>query len=81
MATEAARVAGPSTTVTLTHPADWGTGRRAVLVEAARQAGFADVDLVAEPVAAATYLAATRRPRSRSVPASWCTTWAPAPAT
>ncbi|GAA3207091.1 Hsp70 family protein [Dactylosporangium siamense] len=60
VAIEAARVAGPVTAVTLTHPANWGTGRRAVLVEAARQAGFADVDLVAEPVAAATYLAETR---------------------
>ncbi|WP_326999995.1 Hsp70 family protein [Dactylosporangium sp. NBC_01737] len=60
VATEAARVAGPVGAVTLTHPANWGTGRRAVLVEAARQAGFADVDLVGEPVAAATYLASTR---------------------
>ncbi|MEV0129333.1 Hsp70 family protein [Dactylosporangium sp. NPDC050688] len=60
VAVEAARVAGPVGGVTLTHPANWGTGRRAVLVEAARQAGFTDVDLVAEPVAAATYLAATR---------------------
>ncbi|MET7424754.1 Hsp70 family protein [Dactylosporangium sp. NPDC005555] len=60
VATEAARVAGPVTAVTLTHPANWGAGRRAVLVDAARQAGFADVDLVGEPVAAATYLASTR---------------------
>ncbi|MFC5003834.1 Hsp70 family protein [Dactylosporangium cerinum] len=60
VATEAARVAGPVTAVTLTHPANWGAGRRAVLVEAARQVGFDDVDLVAEPVAAATYLAETR---------------------
>ncbi|MEV4137790.1 Hsp70 family protein [Dactylosporangium sp. NPDC049742] len=60
VATEAARVAGPVTAVTLTHPANWGAGRRAVLVDAARQVGFADVDLVGEPVAAATYLAATR---------------------
>ncbi|MEV4517652.1 Hsp70 family protein [Dactylosporangium sp. NPDC049525] len=60
VATEAARVAGPVGAVTLTHPANWGTGRRAVLVDAARQAGFAEVDLVAEPVGAATYLASTR---------------------
>ncbi|MFF5233727.1 Hsp70 family protein [Dactylosporangium sp. NPDC000521] len=60
VATEAARVAGPVPAVTLTHPANWGAGRRAVLVDAARQVGFADVDLVGEPVAAATYLAATR---------------------
>ncbi len=69
VATEAARVAGPVPAVTLTHPANWGTGRRAVLVEAARQAGFADVDLVAEPVAAATYLAATR---GAELPAGAC---------
>ncbi|MDG6107165.1 Hsp70 family protein [Dactylosporangium aurantiacum] len=69
VATEAARVAGPVGGVTLTHPANWGTGRRAVLVEAARQAGFADVDLVAEPVAAATYLAATR---GAELPAGAC---------
>jgi actin-like ATPase involved in cell morphogenesis len=60
VATEAARVAGPVTAVTLTHPANWGGGRRAVLVDAARQVGFAEVDLVGEPVAAATYLAVTR---------------------
>jgi actin-like ATPase involved in cell morphogenesis len=67
VAAEAARVAGPVDTVTLTHPADWGTARRAVLVDAARLAGFADVDLVAEPVAAARYLAATQ-----GVPAGAC---------
>ncbi|WP_326999701.1 Hsp70 family protein [Dactylosporangium sp. NBC_01737] len=67
VATEAARVAGPVDTVTLTHPADWGSGRRALLVEAARLAGFADVALVPEPVAAATYLAATQ-----DVPAGAC---------
>jgi actin-like ATPase involved in cell morphogenesis len=67
VAVEAARVAGPVDTVTLTHPADWGSGRRALLVEAARLAGFTDVDLVPEPVAAATYLAATQE-----VPAGSC---------
>ncbi|MEV4516018.1 Hsp70 family protein [Dactylosporangium sp. NPDC049525] len=60
VAGEAARVAGPVDTVTLTHPADWGSSRRVLLVEAARLAGFAEVDLVPEPVAAATYLAATQ---------------------
>ena len=60
VATEAGRVAGPVDTVTLTHPAEWGSGRRALLVEAARLAGFADPALVAEPVAAATYFAATQ---------------------
>ncbi|GAB3847562.1 Hsp70 family protein [Dactylosporangium cerinum] len=66
VAVEAARVAGPVGTVTLTHPADWGSGRRALLVEAARLAGFTDVDLVPEPVAAATYLAATQEVPSGS---------------
>jgi len=44
--------------VTLTCPATWGATRRTLLAEAAAQAGFDDVRLVAEPVAAATYFAA-----------------------
>ncbi|MEV0130888.1 Hsp70 family protein [Dactylosporangium sp. NPDC050688] len=60
VAVEAARVAGVVDAVTLTHPADWGTARRTLLVEAARLAGFAGVDMVPEPVAAATYLATTQ---------------------
>ena len=43
--------------VTLTCPATWGATRRTLLAEAAAQAGFDDVRLVAEPVAAATYFA------------------------
>jgi len=43
--------------VTLTCPATWGATRRQGLVDAARRVGFADVRLVAEPVAAATYFA------------------------
>ncbi|MFI6023957.1 Hsp70 family protein [Amycolatopsis magusensis] len=44
--------------VVLTHPADWYSSRRAVLLEAAREAGWhGDVQLVAEPVAAATQAA------------------------
>ncbi|GAB3836991.1 Hsp70 family protein [Dactylosporangium cerinum] len=39
----------------LTHPAVWSRPRLAVLVDAARRAGFGDVGLVAEPVAAAAY--------------------------
>jgi actin-like ATPase involved in cell morphogenesis len=72
VATEAGRVAGPVSAVTLTHPANWGTGRRSVLVEAARQAGFTDVDLVAEPVAAATYLASTSEARGAQLPPGAC---------
>ncbi|MET7420247.1 Hsp70 family protein, partial [Dactylosporangium sp. NPDC005555] len=60
VAAEATRVAGPVSDVTLTHPADWGAGRRALLTDAARLAGFDDVRLVPEPVAAATFLATTQ---------------------
>ncbi|WP_238010653.1 Hsp70 family protein [Dactylosporangium sp. AC04546] len=38
-------------------PAGWGATRRAVLVDAAARAGLGAVELVAEPVAAAAYLA------------------------
>ncbi|MFI5912187.1 Hsp70 family protein [Dactylosporangium sp. NPDC051541] len=60
VAREAARVAGPVQDVALTHPADWGQHRRAVLADAARQAGFVNIELVGEPTAAATYFAHTR---------------------
>ena len=43
--------------VTLTCPATWGAARRTLLAEAAARAGLANVRLVAEPVAAATYFA------------------------
>ncbi|GLI02970.1 hypothetical protein Pa4123_82480 [Phytohabitans aurantiacus] len=43
--------------VTLTCPATWGTTRRRLLATAAARAGFDEVRLVAEPVAAATYFA------------------------
>ncbi|MFI5909636.1 Hsp70 family protein [Dactylosporangium sp. NPDC051541] len=39
----------------LTCPVDWGTTRRAVLLEAAARAGLGRVRLVDEPVSAATY--------------------------
>ncbi|MFI5843297.1 Hsp70 family protein [Catenuloplanes sp. NPDC051500] len=45
--------------VTITHPAAWGGRRRAVLREAAKQAGWPVVRLVSEPVAAASYFAHT----------------------
>jgi hypothetical protein len=48
--------AGVSTAATvLTCPADWGPQRRRVLLAAAHEAGLGAVDLVDEPVAAATY--------------------------
>ncbi|GAA3456289.1 Hsp70 family protein [Dactylosporangium matsuzakiense] len=55
-ATEAAQtgVAIVDATV-LTCPVDWGTARRAVLLEAAARAGLGRVQLVDEPVSAATY--------------------------
>ncbi|MBB4961798.1 Hsp70 family protein [Micromonospora polyrhachis] len=55
---EEARHAGvePATDGTiLTCPADWGQPRREVLREAARLAGLGQVQLVDEPIAAATY--------------------------
>lgn len=50
--------------VRLTHPAQWGSARCAVLLAAARQAGLtANVHLVPEPVAAAAhYVSMTGRP-------------------
>ncbi|WP_051114963.1 Hsp70 family protein [Actinokineospora enzanensis] len=46
--------------VRLTHPARWGRFRRSVLVDSARRAGWPEVVLVPEPVAAAAYFAAER---------------------
>ncbi|MEU7871287.1 Hsp70 family protein [Dactylosporangium sp. NPDC049140] len=44
---------GPAREAVLTHPADWGSSRRARLREAAIRAGLGPVTLVAEPLAAA----------------------------
>ena len=41
--------------VVLTHPADWGPVRRAILTSAAAEAGFENVRLIPEPIAAAAY--------------------------
>ncbi|MER7284044.1 Hsp70 family protein [Dactylosporangium sp. NPDC000244] len=60
VAREATRVAGPVRDVALTHPASWGQNRRSMLVDAARHAGFLNIELVGEPTAAATYFAHTR---------------------
>jgi len=49
-------VGGAEPELTLTHPAAWGAPRRAVLTAAAGVAGFDQVRLIAEPVAAAAYL-------------------------
>ncbi|MEN3306134.1 MAG: hypothetical protein V7603_2336, partial [Micromonosporaceae bacterium] len=47
--------------VRLTHPARWGEQRRRLLAEAARLAGLPSPQLVAEPVAAASYFTAVLR--------------------
>src|SRR5437763_10091404 len=47
--------------VHLTHPARWGEQRRRLLAEAARQAGLGNPQLIAEPVAAASYFTAILR--------------------
>jgi hypothetical protein len=63
---EASRVTGgPLPKAVLTCPAGWGPRRRRVL-EAAARAVFADVVLVTEPVAAATYFVAVAGRRVRS---------------
>jgi ABC-type branched-subunit amino acid transport system substrate-binding protein len=55
---EAERVGGsPVTAVVLTHPATWGPRRRDVLGQAAKRAGFDQLQFIAEPVAAAVHLA------------------------
>ncbi|MGI5176740.1 Hsp70 family protein [Dactylosporangium sp. CA-152071] len=59
---EATRAAGGRpASVTVTHPVTWGPARRAILTDACSEAGLGDVDLVAEPVAAATNFAAGTR--------------------
>src|SRR6185437_10034317 len=55
---EATRIAGvPPGGVTLTHPATWGELRRNALVRAADRAGLPPIELLPEPVAAATAFA------------------------
>ncbi|GAA4918819.1 Hsp70 protein [Stackebrandtia albiflava] len=49
--------------VTLTHPAVWGSARRLTLEESAAMAGFHDVHMVPEPVAAATFFTHALRNR------------------
>jgi len=52
------QLGGPPEQVRLTHPERWGERRRAVLLEGARVAGLGTTQLVAEPVAAASYYTA-----------------------
>ncbi|MEV0611012.1 Hsp70 family protein [Polymorphospora rubra] len=59
IATEAQRqLGGPCDELRMTHPAQWGERRRAVLVDSARAAGLPAPRLIAEPVAAASYYTA-----------------------
>ncbi|MFG3338175.1 Hsp70 family protein [Glycomyces sp. NPDC048151] len=57
VAAECRRVVGSPARVTLTVPAEWGPARRQVVEDAAARAGLGQVQLVPEPVAAATYYA------------------------
>jgi len=58
VAVEAVRVAGgPVSDVTITCPAAWGQARRRVLMEAAEIAQLGRINVVPEPVAAASYFA------------------------
>ncbi len=59
--TEACRQRGETlpAQVRMTHPADWGSARLAMLTEAAQRAGLPPVTFVAEPVAAAIWIADT----------------------
>ncbi|WP_433619288.1 Hsp70 family protein [Dactylosporangium sp. CA-139114] len=59
VAAEAARVAGPVRELVMTCPVAWGPARRAVLSQAAVQAGLPSPAFVTEPVAAAAYFAGT----------------------
>jgi molecular chaperone DnaK len=59
VADEARRQLGaPADEVRLTHPARWGEQRRRLLAEAARICGLGTPQLIAEPVAAASYFTA-----------------------
>ncbi|MFG3343132.1 Hsp70 family protein [Glycomyces sp. NPDC048151] len=57
VAQEAAASGQRPTSTVLTYPADWGPVRRASLERAAATAGFGQVTLLPEPIAAATYCA------------------------
>ncbi|NUS73691.1 MAG: Hsp70 family protein [Corynebacteriales bacterium] len=59
VATEARRqLGGNPAQVRMTHPARWGEHRRQALLQAAKAAGLPQPQLIAEPVAAASYFTA-----------------------
>ncbi|PRY56529.1 Hsp70 family protein [Glycomyces artemisiae] len=61
VARECEQTLGALGPVTVTVPAAWGPTRRHVVADAAAAAGLGQVDLVAEPVAAASYFMETLR--------------------
>jgi molecular chaperone DnaK len=63
------QLGAPPEQVRLTHPARWGEQRRRLLAEASRLAGLPGPQLVAEPVAAASYFTAVLR---SAVPVGRC---------
>ncbi|CAN0423301.1 unnamed protein product, partial [Phaeothamnion confervicola] len=60
-ATATAGVDASSASVTLTHPANWGEYKLDLLRNVGAAVGFATVDLISEPAAAARHYAATGR--------------------
>ncbi|HAP76095.1 MAG TPA: molecular chaperone DnaK, partial [Acidimicrobiaceae bacterium] len=58
---KAASVDPAATTAVLTHPANWGEYKLELLRNVAVQAGFAEVETVSEPAAAARHYASTGR--------------------
>ena len=60
-AASSAGVDTAGTTVVLTHPANWGEFKLDLLRNVGAQAGFAEVELISEPAAAARHYAATGR--------------------
>ena len=60
-AASAAGINPTTTTAVLTHPANWGEYKLDLLRNVAAQAGFADVELISEPAAAALHYAHSGR--------------------
>ncbi|HVL83045.1 MAG TPA: Hsp70 family protein, partial [Pseudonocardia sp.] len=61
VAEAARREGGPADAVTITHPAEWGSHRRAAFAAALSRHGLDDVGFVSEPQAAAIGYASTER--------------------
>jgi actin-like ATPase involved in cell morphogenesis len=63
-----AREGGPPDHIVLTHPAGWGGHLRALLAEAAAEAGVGGAALIPEPVAAAVHYRSTDQAAARVSP-------------